>query len=80
MTKKELLSLEDHARTDRDAFCKYVDAVMTKYSIDPRDVSHQFNCSLPSVKRWREGTNAPVPTFRSLVIDFLAHYVHGTKA
>ena len=56
-------------------FASLVDEAMGALSVD-RDIemmaSEEFSCSLPTVRRWREGVNAPLPGMRCFVVEWLA--------
>ena len=40
-------------------------------NLELRDVAALFGCSRPIVKRWKDGSSAPAPAMRKLVIDKL---------
>ena len=59
-------------RDDNDVgFQKIIFAVLDGKFYTVRDLAHAFGTSLPTIKRWRDGENAPHPALRRAVLNYI---------
>ena len=56
---------------DDAAFTRLVATGVDLLRLVDRDIAHEFEVSLPTVTRWRNGTNAPHPAMRKHVYGWL---------
>lgn len=51
-------------------FHEHVSQAMKDLGLTEHDVADEFGCSLPTVRRWMSGQNAPHPVMQPHVIEW----------
>lgn len=68
-----IAALKKADQKDDAAFKTLVTNGMDLMQLNDSDLSHHFGVSRPTVNRWRNGANAPLPTLRKHVYLWLKH-------
>ena len=72
MNREELILKIQQTCSDNDnEFQEIIAVVLGGGFLTERELAHGFGVSLPTVRRWRDGANAPPPGMRSLVFMYL---------
>lgn len=56
---------------DDAAFVAFVRDGMDSLKLDAYEVAEALDISVPTVKRWKSGTNLPHPFMRKFVIEYI---------
>lgn len=59
-------------RSDAAEFTRLLVLGMKLLDLSDKDIAREFGASMPSVSRWKSGTNAPHPLLRVPVFEWLA--------
>ena len=72
MNREELILKIQQADPKNDKeFQEIVSAVLDGGFLTEAELAHEIGISLPTIRRWRDGANAPPPGMRSLVFMYL---------
>jgi len=59
------------------SWAEEITLLMKECEVYDEDVSEMFDCSRPSIKRWREGKSEPTPVLKEIIRKELKKYKHN---
>jgi transcription initiation factor IIE alpha subunit len=72
MTRKELLAkIRGADENDEAVFCEIINIILTEKFLTEKEIACEFGVSYPTIRRWRNGLNAPLRGMRRAVYECL---------